>query len=764
MADLEPVKEGAGEPDNDKDDARSNRAEIDKMLEEARERFALCVEAEKENRDRALQALNFRNGEQWDPKVKRERENDPEGPRPCLVMDKLNQYVHQVVNDGRMNRPAIKVRPVGEGSDKDVAKVLEGIVRHIEDVSRASIAYDTGLEHAADGGFGYIRVITEYTDEMSFDQDIRIKRVKNRFTVYLDPEAQMPDGSDAKYGFVVEKMRRKEFVKRYPNADPLNWETDGKIYPDWLSGDWVLVAEYFRIVMKKETICLWADGSVTTKGSDEDQAYKARGIPRALGPDGEPMERETEVPKVLWSKITAQDELEKTEWLGKYIPIVRIVGNDLDIEGKSYLSGLVWGAMDAQRVHNYAQSSFVENVALAPKAPWVAARGQTEGQEEQWRDANRRSYSVLYYNPVVESVNGIDVPVPPPQRTAPPGIPVGWQAVLMDTEHAIEASMGMYKASVGAPSNEKSGKAIVAREKQSDTATFHYIDNEAMAIQHVGRIIVDLIPKVYDTKRVLRILGEDGEADEAVIDPDQEESVMEERGEDGAIKKIYNPSVGKYDVTVTVGPSFSTKRQEAASNMTQLAQAYPPIMEKAGDIIFGVMDGPGFDRIAERLKKTLPPALQDDGKNESPEVMQARQMLEAGQQAIQQQAQAVMEAHGNLQVEAAKIREEAMRVDYEKRLLAQQRAFASAIQSARDKASSAEQNAAIDKAIAEVDRMLTDAEDRMKEAALRGAADAIGHMHAELANQIGNVTSRLDTFEIAGLMPESQPEGEPALS
>lgn len=625
------------------------------LIATARDRYKRAIDAESDNRKHALECVKFRNLEQWDTEIKRARETDPEGPRPCTVVDKTNQYLRQVCNDERQNRPAIKVRPVDDKADPEVAEVFQGIVRHIEDRSGADIAYDTAYEHAAEGGFGYFRVLTEYEDEASFQQDIVIKRIRNRFQVVLDPDRQEPDGSDAKYGFVIEKMPRDEYKASYPKASELSYEVEGKLYPDWVEENNVIVAEYFRVEKQEKTICLWKSGRVTVKDEEDKDASQYIG-------DSIIKERKASIPVVKWSKINAVEELESRDWLGKYIPIVEVIGNELDIEGKSVKSGLMKGAMEPQRIHNYASSSFIENVALAPRAPWVAAEGQIEGHENDWRTANRRNLSVLTYKPVVMEGN---VPVPPPLRQPPPGIPAGWQQTLMNTEHDIQASMGMYNASLGADSNEKSGVALQKKQREADTATFHYMDNLSRSIRYLGRILVDLIPKVYDTERVARILGDDGKTDQAMLNPNIQRPVIEKEGPDGKIQKIYNLGVGKYDVTVSSGPSYTTKRQEALDWQMQAVTARPELLNIIGDIMFRNMDAPGADKIADRLKKMLPPPLQEPDEGEQPMVQtpqgpipidQAGQVISQLTQQLQQASEAIQKAEVQKQAnEAAKI-------------------------------------------------------------------------------------------------------------
>lgn len=608
-------------------------------LKLARERLKRCIEADQSNRDHAKEALRFRNLEQWPDKIRNDRENDPDGSRPCLVVDKTNQYINQVKNDQRQNRPAIKVRPVDDKGDPEIAEIYQGIVRHIEDTSKADLAYDTAFEQALDGGFGYFRILTDYTDEMSFEQDILIKRIRNRFAVYLDPDHQEPDGSDAKFGFILDKMKRDEFKAQYPGVDIVDFKDVGDDVKEWVTEDDVLVAEYFFIKPKTVTIALLADGSVV----NEDEA-DGREVVKT---------RETTINEVVWQKICGNPKpLEERVWLGKWIPIVEVIGNELDIEGKRITSGMLKSGMDSQRIYNFAASSFVENVALAPKAPYVAAAGQIENYEDEWKSANRRNLAVLKYSPVEENGNLL----PQPQRQPMPGISAGWLQVMQNSEQGIQGAFGMYQASIGAPSNEKSGKAILARQREGDTATFHYIDNLSRSIRHAGRIIVDLIPKIYDTQRVARILGEDGTPDHAKLNPEQKVPVQEIRTGNG-IEKIYNLGIGKYDVTVSVGPSYTTKRQEAAEAMVQVLQGNPELMQIIGDLAFKNMDWPGADEIAERLKKMLPPQLQEQDENGEPNGQpnaEAMAMIEQLKAALQE---AQVAAEGKQQELALKAEE-----------------------------------------------------------------------------------------------------------
>jgi hypothetical protein len=557
------------------------------ILQEGKERYKLCAEAWADNRQAWLDDAKFRALDQWPEKVKKLRED---AQRPCVVVDKLNQYVRQVVNDGRQNRPGVKVRPEGDGAEDEAAEAFQDLIRGICARSNADEAFDTALDHAAGNGYGFFRVITDYAHPGTFNQEILVKRVRNPRNVLLDPYIQAADGSDARFGFVEEDTPKDDFKKRWPNAKFCNWDTDRATYGEgWLTEKSVRVCEYWYKEETPTKVHLLIDGTTVT---DADyQAAVAELSPGAM----KPIILDTrEIPEVAvkWCRMSGAEILEKQEWLGKYIPLLLVIGNEQDIDGKVTYSGLIRPAKDPQRLYNYSRSAYAERVALTPKAPFIAATGQVEGHRE-WEDANTENYSVLLYDPI--DVNG--TPLPPPRRQEASDIPEGFARDMQMSEHDIQGSMGMYNASLGEKSNEKSGRAIMARQREGDTGTFHYPDNLNRAIRYLGRILVDLIPKIYDSRRVVHLLGEDGTPSTAQIDPDQQAAVQEMGG-----KKIYNLGVGLYGVDISAGPSYTTKRQEAVEAQMQMAQSYPPLMQIAGDIITRNMDWPGAEEIADRMK------------------------------------------------------------------------------------------------------------------------------------------------------------------
>ena len=617
------------------------------FLDEARKRFKLCEDGWKDNRLAALEDMKFRAGDQWPEKIKESREKSG---RPCLVVDKLSQYVKQVVNDGRQNRPMVKVRPIDDYADDEVAEAFQGIIRHICDRSNADEAFDTALEQAVVGGWGWFRVATDYAHENTFNQEIEVIRIPNQLAVVCDPFTQKADKSDMRFCFVVDEMAKDEFKKQYPDAKFTNWESDGKNYGEdgWLTAESVRVAEYWHVAEEPTKLLLLSDGtSVPESQYLEAVAEQVTDLPTIVD------EREVTTKKVKWCRMSGAEKLEEIEWVGKYVPLVFVGGNEYNVDGKVIYSGLIRSAKDAMRLYNFSRSAYAERVALTPKAPWVADVKAIEGYEGDWTDANVENQSVLRYNSTDEAGNQL----PMPQRNNPSDIPAGFAQDMQLSEHDIQAALGMYNASLGEKSNEKSGRAIMARQREGDTATFHFQDNLSRAIRYLGRILVDLIPKIYDSRRVVRILGEDGESKPAIVDP-QISGATEKQGN----TYIYNLNAGLYDVSVAAGPNYTTKRMEAADAMMQLAQGNPNLFPLIGDVMVRNMDWPGADAIADRLKLMLPPEIKQAEQNndESPEVIavkqqaqemldQATQQIQAAENGIAQRDQAIAQLQQELQ-------------------------------------------------------------------------------------------------------------------
>lgn len=638
------------------------------FLATARKRFKIAVDASSANRKDALDDVKFYagspdNGWQWPENIRNKRLNDPNGARPVLTINKLPQHLRQVTNEQRQNRPSIKVIPVDDKGDIKLAEIMNGMTRHIEYISDADVAYDTSGECQVKSGEGFFRVVTDYCTEMSNDQDIFIRRIRNPFSVYMDPAIQDPAGSDAQWCFITDELDEDEFQEQFPDAEfntAKDWSDQGigDEYAGWYDQKKIRIAEYFCFKSEKKKLIQWQVG--------EEWAYSLEGEPMPEGVFKGQLpakERMTTIKKVMWSKLTAFEPLDEREWLGKYIPVVRVVGNEEDVEGKIITSGIVRNSKDPQRMVNYWTSQEAEWLANASKAPYVGYAGQFEGYEDKWASANNVNYPFLEVNPVVDPVTGSVLPLP--QRQAPPMTPNGIISAKMGAADDLKSTTGQYNPSLGQEGAAKSGIAIAREQKKGEISNFHYVDNQAKAIRHGGRIILDLIPKVYDTKRIVRIIGEDGEPDHVQIDPEQSQAVMKITDMQGALKEIYNPSIGQYDVRVTVGPSYTTKRQEAAEFMAQVLQGNKELMQVMGDLYFKMLDVPGADEIAERLKKSMPPQLvkDDDEQEQDPMIptpqgpMPASQVPEFINQLMQQLQQAgeQLKQAGDIQAEGQQV-------------------------------------------------------------------------------------------------------------
>ena len=628
-----------------------------KLLETARKRLNIAISAYSESREDQIDDLKFYAGSpdnhwQWPADVLATRgavQGQTINARPCLTINKLPQHVRQVTNDQRQNRPSGKVIPADDKADPQVAEIFNGIVRHIEYISDADVAYDTACENQVAFGEGYIRLLTEYCDPDSFEQDIRIVRVRNSFSVYMDPLIQDPCGADAKWCFITEDVTKEDYERLYPDATPLttlmSLGVGDQSISQWINEDTIRIAEYFYIEESYETLNLYPDNSSAVAGTPQDQYLKEfYGAPTKS--------RRALKRQVKWCKINGYEVLEESDWAGKHIPVIRVVGNEFEVDGRVHLSGLVRNAKDAQRMYNYWVSQEAEMLALAPKAPFIGYGGQFEGYEQQWKTANTQNWPYLEVNPDV--TDGQGAPLPLPQRSQPPMAQTGLIQAKMGASEDIKASTGQFNASLGMTSNERSGKAILARQREGDTGTYHYVDNLARAVRHVTRQIVDLIPKIYDTQRIARIIGTDGETSMAKINPEQPEPVREIRDPQGIVlERIYNPSVGKYDVVVTTGPGYATKRQEALEAMAQLLQGNPQLWAVAGDLFVKNMDWPGAQEMAQRFAKTIDPRVIGDG-DESPELQAAKQQMQQMQQQMQQMAQMLQTV--NQSMEAQKLR------------------------------------------------------------------------------------------------------------
>lgn len=634
-----------------------------------RHRLSVAIAAYSTSRENELNDLKFFAGDpdnqfQWPADVLGTRgsvQGQTLNARPCLTINKLPQHVRQVTNEQRQNRPSGKVIPADDIGDVEMAAIFDGMVRHIEYMSDADVAYDTACDNQVVYGEGYVRILTEYCDADSFDQDLRIGRIRNSFSVYMDPTIQDPCGADAEWCFITEDISKDEYERQFPKAQPistlLSLGVGDKTSAIWVNEQSIRIAEYFYITHETKKLNLYPGNVTAFEGSEVDRQMKEMGLPVIRS-------RQADDKKVMWVKTNGYEILQEREWAGKWIPVVRVVGNEFEVDGEMFVSGLIRNAKDAQRMYNYWVSQEAEMLALAPKAPFIGYGGQFEGYEHQWKTANVNNWPYLEVN--ADATDGMGAPLPLPQRSAPPLAQTGLIQAKMGASDDIKSTTGQYDSSLGATSNERSGKAILAREKQGDTGTFHYIDNLGRAVRHVTRQLVDAIPKIYDTERIARIVGIDGEVKMVKVNPTQPEPVKKIQDQQGnVIDRIYNPSVGKYDVVVTTGPSYMTKRQEALDAMSLLLQSNPQLWQVAGDLFIKNMDWPGAQEMAKRFAKAIDPKILSD-EDGSPEMQAAKQQVQAMGQELDQMHQMLKGAAKSIEVQ------EQRRKDFESEIKAYQ--------------------------------------------------------------------------------------------
>ena len=610
-------------------------------LKDALEAFEKSAEHDDHNRKAFEDDIDFALLEnQWPDQVRRDRELEG---RPCLTVNKLAAMGRQIVNDARRNKPGITVHPVDSEADPETAEVLNGIIRNIEQSSNAEVAYDTALESAVFGGFGYFRINTKYTSDDTFDQDIVIERISNPLSVYRDCYSTAADSSDWNYCFVVDSLSKAQFKRQYPGAEQVDWKSEAwrDLSSPWLDGDFVQVAEYWTREKAKKRILLLSDQSVIEADEYEKNkpAFDAVGLQVMA-------EREVDTHKVKQRIMSGAEVLETVDWAGKYIPIVPVYGTEVVLKGKRTFRSLVRGAKDAQRMFNYWRTTSTELVAMAPKTPFIGRKGAFETDINKWATANTQSHAFIEYD-------GPEAP----QRQPFAGVPAGALQEALNASDDIKTVLGMYDASLGARSNETSGKAIIARQMESDNATFHFIDNLSRGIRHAGRILIDLIPQVYSVPRVLRIIGQDGEPD---MRPVNQEIRTEERnpltGEIEEIVKIYDLTAGRYDLTVSAGPSFASMRQEAASQMIELIRAYPDAAPIIGDLLVKNLDWPGADEIAERMQKAMGMAEEGEEAPQGPDPQAMQEVVQQYAAALQQAQQRIQALETDKSLEADKLR------------------------------------------------------------------------------------------------------------
>lgn len=640
-------------------------ADKDKLAQ-GRRVFTLAQDAETDNRKAYEDDVAFaRHEEQWPSDILTQRE--AEG-RPTLTISKMNAFIRQVVNDARQNKPSIKVHPADSGADPETAEVINGLIRNIEYTSNADTAYDTAMECAVSGGFGYWRIGLDYAYEDSFDMDLSIERIANPLSVYGDPYSTAADSSDWMDAFVVDVLSKEQFKAKHGETKTVrDWDDSSWGEEGWRTGNDVTVAEWWhreQAEIKVQQFINVQSGEVQNyteeaiAKSDDLQLFIQAGLLEFK------RERLSKTYRVTQNTMTGAEVLSEVKWAGCYIPIVPVYGDEYNIKGKRYFRSLIHSAKDAQRQFNYWRSAATELVALAPRTPWVGRVGAFDTDQARWNTANTKSHAYLEYD-------GAEAPQRIPLDSGPAA---GALQEALNASDDMKAVMGIYDASLGARSNETSGKAIMARQREGDVSTFHFVDNLNRAIRHTGRILIDLIPHVYSGERIIRVMGEDGKPENKPLnqqypktDPETGQPVTtdgQEPNEDGSnvVMAMHDLSAGKYDLTVTTGPSFTTRREEAAYSMTEALRAFPQAASVIVPELAKNLDWPGADDIADKLEAMsqpqIPPEVQqqiEQGKQELARLTEENQQLKADRsldeaELMQKQQAAQVEAENKVKI------------------------------------------------------------------------------------------------------------------
>ena len=638
---------------------KNDEAQIHK---DSLERFNESIDGSDFNREHYYNDTKFsRMGVQWEDSIRKLREQEG---RPALTINKLPAFIRSIVNESRQNRPAIQVTPSDNFGDEETAQVIGGLIKSIERRSSAEVAYSTALDCAVTGGFGFWRVDIDYVNDESFSLEARINRIPNPLSVHWDTASTRFDASDWEYAFVSDWMEKDEYEVKYPDASMSNFEGDSRdeASDQWIREDSIRIAEYFCKKPDSYQLMLLAmtdpqTGEVqaqTVREQDletmaarffENQQIDLGGmvgddalIQMFMQQSGTELRqtREVDTHKIMRYIMNGDEVLESDPWPGKKIPICPVWGEEVFVDGRRHFRSMVRDAKDSQQMFNFWRSASTELVALAPKTPFIGPKGFIpKGDETKWASANTRSHAYLEYNATAGNM---------PQRQPFAGVPAGVLQEAANNVDDMKSIMGIFDSSLGARSNETSGRAIMARERQGDVSNFHFLDNMSRAISYCGEVLVDIIPSVYSAEESIRILGEDDKAEVAKLT--QEAGGSQKKGLNGQ-PALYNLSVGVYDINVKSGPSFATAREETRETLIEIMRQVPDAAPFVGDVLLDHMDFVGADIVAKRLKHLLPPEIKQaedaESNSDNPEMAAMQQQLQAKDQEMEQAKQQVMQ-------------------------------------------------------------------------------------------------------------------------
>lgn len=603
----------------------------ERIVSEAQRRFKAREEYEANTRKLETEDIKFVHGDsdnryQWPQDILSRIMK-----KPVLTVNKTRQHCLQIINESLQNQTEMRVRPTGGGATFKSAQVFEGILRYIQYISNAQAVYANAFRYQVNGGVGYWRIVTDYAHDETFDQDIFLRPIRNPNSVYLDTDTTDMEGLDKKFAFIFDDMPDEDFKEAYPDAykDVRGNSTLNNSANSWIKKDTIRVAEYFRVVMKKDTLLHIKDENTgayhNVRASDLSKELRD-----VVNSDDTVTKRPIETPKVEWFLIAGNKIIDRRDWPGRYIPVVRVIGEEIEIEGKLHRAGHARYLKDPQRMYNYFTSAAVEGIALQTKTPWVAPKEAVEDSINYWKKANTENFSVLTYKHLDKQGRAI----PAPQRIDGPQMAQGFIQGMQTAAQELMMASGQYQATMGQNGNEVSGKAINERQRQGDTATYHFTAEQAISISATAKILLDLVPRIMDVERIVKIMAADKTQETVKIDPASRQALQDTniQSEAEAIKSIFNPSVGRYSVQADVGPAFATQRQEAFNAISQILQHNQELTSVIGDILFKVADFPYADEIAERLSNMVPP--QAKGEGDDPQVQQLNTQIQGMQKQI----------------------------------------------------------------------------------------------------------------------------------
>lgn len=542
--------------------------------------------ADRDNREKAREVTLFlkKPDGQWEPEIVKNMKG-----RPMYTFDRCNPIVRSISGEMKQADFDIQVRPSGGDASKDTAKLLDGLVRNIENISNASQVFGAAGKKMVEVGFDAWRVTTEWADGDSFDQDLFIRKIANSVDrVWFDTNAEMQSMEDASWAFVLQSMSPDAYDEKFPDGSKQSVGEDRFSNSHCQQAENIVVGEF--LYKKPITIELVLMDNNKVYQVDDDFEKVVDDLKR-LGVN-EVKRRKRDSHKVFTRFFDGANWLKsEQETVFQWIPVIPTFGNFEISENKVIYHGVVQHLMDAQRVLNYAASRDIEEGALAPKDKLMITREQAAKDTATLETMNTNNHPAQLYTHVPNQ--------PAPYRLGGAQMNPGLQTTIATMGQMITESSGMFAANQGQQLANESGVALERLQNKGDIATVDYYDSQEVAICHTARIIIDAIPRLMDTERQQRILNEDGSFDMQILN----QTIIDEQSGDPVT--LNDLSVGQYDVTCKVGPAFHSRQQETVKAITDIAKVDPSIIGLSADVLLNNIVAPGIDQIAARARAQM---------------------------------------------------------------------------------------------------------------------------------------------------------------